>query len=1195
MKIKISFFFLITILATTVSQAQQPMLDWAKSCNGLKDERVNGIAVDGFGNVYTTGSFEGTVDFDSGVGVANLTAVGVGDRDAFVCKYDVNGNFVWVKQFGENPGQEEGMAITVDTAGNVYTTGMYSNIVDFDPGAGIFNLNSLSTFFHQNMYVSKLDTNGNFVFAKQIGGQGVVIPRSIALDTAGNIYTTGEINSAKQGTAILTIDFDPGTAVFPLASTTALDSDAFISKLDASGNFVWAKNMGGNYSDGAYSIALDSGANVYITGVFRGTADFDPNAGVANLVNSSTTYTDIFVAKYDINANYIWAKRFGSSVNQDEWGFGITVDPTGNVYTTGTFQGTVDFDPNSGVTNIVGSSVITNNFISKLDTNGNYIWAKSFSGSGAAGRAIDLDSAGNVYTTGYFYGICDFDPNAGMANLTATGGAAYLFVSKLDSGGNYVWARHFGNTLNNNNNTFGQVLKVDANFNVHTAGTYNSTVDFDPCPSIVNLSAVGGYDIFVQKLRQMGTSTPTFNAIPAICSGTTAPVLSTISTNGITGTWSPATVSNTISGTYTFTPGVNECTTQTATLFITVNPNVTTTFTQISPFCSSDAIPVLPTTSTNGIVGTWNPATVSNTASGTYVFTPNTGQCGTVYTMNITVNTALTPLFTQVAAICVGDPLSALPTLSNNGISGAWSPAVNNMATTTYTFTPTTGVCATSQTMTITVNSITPTFTQVAPICAGTTLLALPTTSNNGVTGTWSPALDNTITKTYTFTPTIGQCATTQSMTITVNTPFIPTFAPVNPICTGGTLAALPTTSNNGIVGSWSPVLNNMATTTYTFTPNSGQCATNQTLTITVSTSIIPTFTQVTPICSGSALSALPTVSNNGISGTWSPVLNNTATTTYTFTPATGQCAVSQTMTIVVNAPTISMFNPVSAICVGDTLLALPTLSNNGISGTWSPALNNMATTTYTFTPTTGICATSQTMTIIVNSVTPLFTPIEPICLGDSFAGLPTISDNGITGTWSPAPNNLATTTYTFTPNAGQCSETQTMTVSINPFVKLSVSINQLEYFSSENQNIEVTVSPFGTYAYSLDGGTFQASNIFENVSSCDHKIVVKDLAGCGKSNVEVSFFVWDYPHFFTPNNDGINDYWNVFCNDYKPFTITIYDRYGKLLKQFLSTNIGWDGKHNGSELPSTDYWFTVEYIENGNTKIFKSHFAMKR
>src|SRR4030095_1636502 len=186
---------------------------------------------------------------------------------------------------------------------------------------------------------------------------------------------------------------------------------------------------------------------------------------------------------------------------------------------------------------------------------------------------------------------------------------------------------------------------------------------------------------------------------------------------------------------------------------------------------------------------------------------------------------------------------------------------------------------------------VTPTFTQIGPLCQNSTAPALPATSNNGFTGTWSPSTISTATvgtTTYTFTPT-GPCAVVTTMDIVISAQIIPTFTAVAPICSGATLAALPTTSNNGITGPWSPALNNTAPTTYTFTPTAGQCATTTTLTITVNPNITPTFTAVAPICSGATLNALPTTSNNGITGTWSPALDNTVTTTYTFTPAAGQ------------------------------------------------------------------------------------------------------------------------------------------------------------------------------------------------------------------------------------------------------------------------------------------------------------------
>ena len=274
-------------------------------------------------------------------------------------------------------------------------------------------------------------------------------------------------------------------------------------------------------------------------------------------------------------------------------------------------------------------------------------------------------------------------------------------------------------------------------------------------------------------------------------------------------------------------------------------------------------------------------------------------------------------------AVCQGDVLAALPTSSVNGITGTWSPALNNQTTTTYTFTPTAGQCATTATLTITVNpTIVPTFAAVTAVCQGGNLSALPTSSLNGITGTWSPAVNNQATTTYTFTPTAGQCASTTTLTITVNPTIVPTFAAVNAICQGGNLSALPTSSLNGITGTWSPALNNQATTTYTFTPTAGQCATTTTSAITVNPTIIPTFAAVNAICQGGNLSALPTSSLNGITGTWSPTLNNQATTTYTFTPSSGTCTSTVSMTISIIDQPIAQFSvsPPDSILIGSTL-----------------------------------------------------------------------------------------------------------------------------------------------------------------------------------------------------------------------------------------------------------------------------------
>ena len=578
---------------------------------------------------------------------------------------------------------------------------------------------------------------------------------------------------------------------------------------------------------------------------------------------------------------------------------------------------------------------------------------------------------------------------------------------------------------------------------------YVSSIE-NPVINNVGTANVGTYSLYIIDALSVTSSTqstsvvvvntkidPEFDAtLPAICKNGIAPLLSNTSTNGITGTWNPSVVSNTTTTTYLFTPDAGQCANSLSFTIFVVN-NVTPKFTLPLSICLNETPPVLPNVSNNGIVGNWSPTIVSNTASGSYTFTPSSLQCALPLTVQIIVNPLLAIFIPAIPPICSGGVLANLPTTSNNGVTGTWSPAMNNTATTTYTFTPTVGQCTvTPSTMTIVVNPITAVFSPVAPICSGGVLANLPTTSNNGVTGTWSPAMNNTATTTYTFAPTAGQCTVTPAtITIVVN-PITAVFSPVVPICSGGVLANLPTTSNNGVTGTWSPAMNNTTTTTYTFTPAAGQCTvTPATMTIVVNP-ITAVFSPVAPICSGGVLASLPTTSNNGITGTWSPVINNTATTTYTFTPTAGQCTVTpSTLTIVVN-PITAVFSLVAPICSGGVLVNLPTTSNNGVTGTWSPAMNNTTTTTYTFTPTAGQCTvTPSTMTIAVNpNVIPTFTVITPICSGSAIPILPVISNNLITGTWNPTTvSNTTSATYTFTPTAGQCALPTTLDITITP------------------------------------------------------------------------------------------------------------------------------------------------------------------
>jgi Beta-propeller repeat len=459
-------------------------LVWAKSMGGTGDDSSRDLAIDVSGNVYTTGSFQGTVDFDPSLaGATNLTSGG--SDDIFISKLNSSGNFVWAKSMG-GANSDVATGLAIDLTGNVYTTGYFASIsVDFDPSlTGTANLVSAGD---HDIFISKLDNSGNFVWAKSIGGEGYDIATRIVTDSSGNIYTCG----AFSGTA----DFDPnltGTSIL----TADRSPDIFISKLDSRGNFVWAKSMSGGETDNALGLAVDASGNVYTSGYFDGTVDFDPSPTVTNnLVGLGRG--DIFISKLNNSGDFVWAKRIGGG-NRDG-ATDLAIDSSGNVYTAGIFQDTVDFDPSlTGTANLVNGGL----FLSKLTTDGNFAQAQQFN-SGFLGNISQtvVDTLGNRYTVGIFSGTVDVDPSStGMTNLTSEG-ENDIFISKLDSSGNFVWAKSLGGK--GLDNVIG--LGIDGSGNVYTTGTFQGTVDFDPSlTGTSNLVSLGFSDIFINKLDSRG-------------------------------------------------------------------------------------------------------------------------------------------------------------------------------------------------------------------------------------------------------------------------------------------------------------------------------------------------------------------------------------------------------------------------------------------------------------------------------------------------------------------------------------------------------------------------------------------------------------------------------------------------------------------------------------------------------------------
>ncbi|MCH1514295.1 MAG: SBBP repeat-containing protein, partial [Acidimicrobiales bacterium] len=387
-----------------------------------------------------------------------------------------------------NPDGYESLA--VDAAGSMYFTGHFRYSVDFNAsptGATIMTADSTAGCTHQS-FVMKLDLFAEPYWARQFGNDVsntscAVLPRSIAVDGNGNVYTTGIFQG---GSGDNTVDFDPGAGVANLVNIGSATNVAFVSKLNSSGEFVWAyrigsENVPGTSCDGCllgeaktYSVAADGSGNVYVVGTFWGSTSFQHGAGVTTLNSSRSEQAkpDTFILKLNSSGEQVWLRQIEAPTGyQTSSPTSVAVDVSGNVYTAGTSIGgaTIDFDPSGGVANLTISDAGQQHgfdaWILKLDSAGDYVWAKASQCDGTSeinsgvavygnDRSLAVDGSGNVYLVGTFTqrhyndnDDCDFDPGPGEEfPIVGMNPQSSGFVWKLDSAGNYQWVKVFLNT-----------------------------------------------------------------------------------------------------------------------------------------------------------------------------------------------------------------------------------------------------------------------------------------------------------------------------------------------------------------------------------------------------------------------------------------------------------------------------------------------------------------------------------------------------------------------------------------------------------------------------------------------------------------------------------------------------------------------------------------------------------------------------
>ncbi|MBN8702228.1 MAG: T9SS type A sorting domain-containing protein [Bacteroidetes bacterium] len=460
MKTKIIISTVIFCLVYILSNSQS--LGWAKQIGSTTgNDEGKSITVDAFGNIYTKGYFDNKVDFDPGVGVYNLTSNG--PRDIFISKLNAAGNFVWAKQLTINNSNDLNLLLTTDATGSVYTTGNFSGTVDFDPGSGVFSLSSAGA--GKDIFIQKLDSNGNFVWAKKIGANGVDLAASISVDALGNVYTTGQYTDV--------VDFDPGVGVFKLTAPT-INPYLFICKINAVGNFVWAKSIETDGNTNYSSIKADALGNVYTVGEFKNAVDLDPGIGTYTVSAGVGPHT--FVVKLNTSGNFVWAKHFESNSTTTAFSSRyIEMDTQGDLYVAGNFDGTITFDPGINIHTLSDLSAYNPGFVCKLNSAGNIKWVKKI--DNVTIDRIVIDQNNNLYFSDFFY-------------LNRS-------VLKVNAFGNVSWRLYFGYDLYINS------MAVNNAGELFFTGRFSDKIDVDAGADTIYLSSNSYDDAFILKYNTL--------------------------------------------------------------------------------------------------------------------------------------------------------------------------------------------------------------------------------------------------------------------------------------------------------------------------------------------------------------------------------------------------------------------------------------------------------------------------------------------------------------------------------------------------------------------------------------------------------------------------------------------------------------------------------------------------------------------
>jgi hypothetical protein len=1059
----------LLVITTTCGWSQ--ITSWAKVYMNSSTAATVDVEVDATGNSYTVGNFASTMNANYGVNTANMMTA-FGGQDIFITKHDATGTLLWVKHLGGS-GDELPVALDVDASGNVVIAGTFTSTnMDFDPGTGVTALSSTGS---TDLFVLKLNTSGNFVWAQRSGGTQGELMSDVEFDTDGNIYVAGSFTTIN--------DF--------FSNTNTLNSggsrDAFLCKLNSAGTYQWVKVIGGAGTDTPNRVNVIGGNVVITTDIGSGSTTFDFGTGTKNGTFSGTG-TNGIMTHYYTSGTYAGKYQFTGNTSLTK------VISSGSVtMAIGSFEGSMDVDP-SATTNTITSKGVRDMFVIVLNGISDGTYRSHIVGKGATsvGQVIPVNVMAKIgansgmvdlHIVGYAKASADMGGTIASDIVGPNNTNEYAFFARYTYNEGLVYnemsfAANIAECGTAADFSKGTGVAVKSNGDILTTGWYRSTsvnsVTFNPgaTPTITPIFSTSiGFMQYIKNCTMPTTTAATTTY--SICSGASA----TLTGTGAT--------------TYSWNTGAT-------TANITVSPTTTTT----------------------------------------YTLTGINGECSKTDTVKIIVKTPPTTLaVANDYSICHGTSAiltgSGATTYSWNTGATTTSITVNPIVTTTYTLTGTTNGCTKTDTVKITV-SASPNTLAVAndySICSGTsvTLTGSGATSYSWTTGgtTASISVTPTTTTTYTLTGSNGTCSKTDTVKVIVTaSPTTVATTTTYSICAGQSAVLTATGAstyawNTGGATGPSTTVTPTTTTTYTVTGYLSGCSKTDTVKVTVKALPNTIASTTTPtVCLGSSAvlvgSGATTYSWN-IGGTTSSITETpNGTTTYTLTGTTNGCSKSDTVKLTVRAlPPIVASTTTYGICIGSSATLT---ASGGSSYTWntgsmasSYTVTPTTTTTYTVTGSLNGCTKTDTVKVTVKSIpvtvasSNLYTPCASTSTTLNGTGATTYSWSTGATTAQTSVSPATTTVYTLTGSTNGCSSTDTVKLTINPTPVTPTSTTPGANLSiCSNTTTTLSASGIGSITWFdvLTGGVALATGTnFTTPSLANSKIYYAQASsGCGTS-----------------------------------------------------------------------------------------------